>query len=573
MLHWACRESDVGLLSHERVNGASATNGKPGLSDWWRLAGIAAAGYQAGDLPLTRRVLETMLVLDGDYPPVLRNLITVASEQQDAEAYCRYWHRYVTLLLWRIMREDRGDAAYDELLSFYVRVSGITDREFSESGPKLNDRLRTPGLLAKWLESHAALVWLEVAECPFRDQQTALSAADRQNARLGRLAVMRYWYRVFYPEFLPFLDVGNAPATEESLHRRRAASYLMFDPSETLLTRFVEWSRFQFGLKNDEDEHAQIVTALSGFAARLPLGVVACKDDESAGQPTGHSVDQGKRFEPSANRLNRMLSKGEVDPPPFRRLFQDACSLALHFPLGNFLKNDPKNWAGLIEFYGDPDLFDRLSPDLRLFVALGHCIEGRATLGFDVACRTLPDLRPDDLKEDAQCRHLWKNVVHANLQEFAELDASQLDSSFAELRQRVETSLQGNELESLRIECLREIDEAATAGLLKEQVGHAIEKSKSLVGKGKFAEAKKAIRDLPDSPADLRDLKKNFLGQIDDVEKQASRAGTENVQIMSRLAAKNIDISKLFELANQNNVNPGNALEWNGFLKAVERQL
>jgi hypothetical protein len=563
---------------------AAPTNGNGNLTtEVQRGAQEATRHYEAGQVSEARRALENILLCDGDQPEALRNLITITSEQHDMEAYCRYWRRYVKLLLWRIMRGDHAAAAYDDLCHFYVRVATITDREFNESPQKTPERLRTPGLLARWLEAHAGLVWLDSWHRPHRDQQAQLGAEELKAGRLGRLAVLQFWCQVFYPEFYPFLDLGSStvdaqphcvfdpelyrapdPVTAEEdgspstagtdgkPKSRHRGSALPFDPAERLWTRFAQWFKFHFGLRNNHDAHAETVTALAGLVARVP-------------------------HRPYARKLAAIFAHEELNPPPYRRAVREACSLPLRFRLGKFLEGKKPNWLGLLACFGDADLFDCLTPDLRLFLALACCHQNATARAMQIACETLPDMEPDDFEEEAQNGQLWKNVLHANLQAIMEGKEAQRQEAFARLTKQIEAiSVEGpqkqfrqdclklvrdaeqtariheqvdravkrskelvkqnnfdeavrtirelpnepEDLQKLKASLLEQVAEARKSAELHKRIEHAIEQSKKLVGEGKFREAKDVVHRLPSEPADLEDLKRNLLGQIDEAEQQ-----------------------------------------------------
>jgi hypothetical protein len=83
------------------------------------------------------------------------------------------------------------------------------------------------------------------------------------------------------------------------------------------------------------------------------------------------------------------------------------------------------------------------------------------------------------------------------------------------------------------------------------------------------------IRQLPDQPTELTELKKNLLGQIDEVE-HSSRNATqekENTRIVSRLAAKGVNLMRLYEVARDNDIDVSNPVAFNALLKAVEEQM
>lgn len=609
---------------------------------------------RAGGLAQARAALEQLLLEDGDQPDILRNLIAIAGEQSDIEGYERYWKRYVKVLLWRIMRADNARSAWDDLLWFYLKVAILTDRKLGDSSQKVASWLATPGFLPRWLEAHTALIWLESAIRPQRHDQTRLSVARRKQNRQGRLALMEFWFRVFYPEFYGFLDLGVDCETElPSVRRKKTGGTLPFDPAEKLLTRFIEWSKFQFALNNDHDAHAQTVTALAGFVARLPLD--------------GYWETVRKNY-----------AKDQPAPANCQRALQDAICLPLRFTLHQFLKGEERDWQGAIAYYGDPDMLDKLNPSLCLIVALGYCHVDQESKGLDLLCQVLPNLVDEDMADDSECANLMDGIFQANLARILKEDG--VNDKVAAIRKRLATvpvfddgvAIQrkclelfeaaskealnqhqiGNTIERYRklmdaedytgaravarelpdeAEMLRDIkrkmleqvDEAIEMETMKKRLDAAIEESKQLVGKGRFDEARKVIRKLPDTPAEimklksklleqideaqrdaglnarvekdiervknsisrgkfdeargvinalpaqLNELKQSLLKQIGDVENDYRKANVENGELINKLIRKNIDLAKLIRLAADNDVNTANALQYNAFLKAI----
>ena len=448
-----------------------------------RLTQAASADYRAGKLAEARRALEDVLLRDGDQPDVLRNLVTLTSEQQDGEANERYWRRYVKVLLWRILRGEGALTARDDLVRFYARVAAITDRSFAEPLPRALEQLRRPGLLPRWLEAHAGLVWLEAADRAHRRQQ-----AGRADGRRGRLALMAYWFGAFYPEFAPFLDLGRSPGTAVPV--RPARSRLPFDPALRLLTRLAEWSRAGFALREADDvasPHVQVLTALVNCAARIPL------------RP--YVLDLRKVFEAEA-----------LTPRPLRRALQDACCI----PLGPWLRKllDDKDWKGVVAHFGDEELFDGLTPMLRLFLALGHAQTGSPAVGLDVACRTVPDLTAEEVTEESQCFHLCLNVLHASIGALVEGPEDRRGAGFTELRHKIEALPEGEHLAPLKRRLLRELDDVRAQFELKEQIDQTIEQCQQLAQKDQFPQAFRLVDLLPDSPEQVRELKKNLREQL-----------------------------------------------------------
>jgi DNA-directed RNA polymerase subunit RPC12/RpoP len=453
-----------------------------------RLARFATDRYRAGDAAPARRALETLLVSDGDQPDVLRNLITVTGEQGDAEAQERYWRRYVKVLLWHVLRGERPEAAWEDLTRFYLRVATLTDRQFGEALPKTLERLRLPGLLPRWLEAHAALVWLDSIPRGHRRQQTTVATGP------GRLALMRYWVRVFYPEFTPYLDIGRDEAAGVA---SRARTRLSFDPGLRLLSRFVEWAKAQFALKNedgDQSPHVQAVTALAGCAARIPL-------------------------RPYLRELTKIVEADELTPQPFRRTFQEMCSLLLMTHLKRLL--DDKDWKGLLARFGDEEIAASLTPMLRLFAALAHCHAEQPAQALDVACQTFAELQPDDVGEDSQCVALWKNVLHANLNSVMKAAEAKRAEALAPIERKLQELPDLDHLRQLKQESLADVRELIDHIRLQERINEVIAKSQELVKDGKFAEAVKLVKGLPDSPEEVKKLKKSLLEQLGEAEKSS----------------------------------------------------
>ena len=485
----------------------------------------ASAAYDANDLASARLALENLLLLDAEQANVLWNLLVVTTEQQDVPAYERYWQRYATLQLGRMLRREPG--AREELVRFYVRAAVATDRVFDEGSVKVHERLRTPGLLPRWLEAHAALAWLDQPRRP----------------------LMKFWLHAFYPELERWMEDG-APAVQPGPGMAR--SKLPFDPALKLLRRFAQWSREQFGLEREEDAHGRTVVALANCAARI-------------------------RWQPYVPKLAEALRGSDADFRPFRRTMQEACSLPLELRLRDLL--GAEDWRGIERSFGDPDLGRSLTPMLRLFVALALCRTSREQQALELALATLPDMTAEDLASDAQPAALWQNVLQANLhaafstpgkpdearlkatrkslqqvphaahhREFlasrlvdvdealqkveqqkeleAAIAASREDvanGNFKAARARIEKLPDKPGLQEIKKSILAQIAEAENDSKLKKRVDAAIEEAKELVAAGKFVEARRTVRDLPDV-AELKGLKTQFLSQIDEV---ASHAATQ----------------------------------------------
>jgi hypothetical protein len=129
------------------------------------------------------------------------------------------------------------------------------------------------------------------------------------------------------------------------------------------------------------------------------------------------------------------------------------------------------------------------------------------------------------------------------------------------------------EVKDLKQKFLRQIEEAEKASRLHSQIDSAIERAKGLVSNGNYAEAKSVVNSLPDQSDDLRQLKRNWLSQIQEVEQSARKATSENNDILQRLRRRGLNMEALRQVARENNIDMSNALQFNALLKAVEQQL
>lgn len=534
----------------------------------------ANQAYQSNRLAETRYMLEKILLLDGDQPDVLRNLITVVSEQQDIEAYERYWRRYVTLLLWHITSGGDADHYWQDLMSFYNRVAEVTNREVDKSINDLAGLLRRPAFLSRWLEAHTALMWLEATQKSQRILQIGAQSERVQDGYLGYLELMRYWLHLFYPQFEPYLQTGSNGSLQALLPSAELGVCLSFDPTVQFTKRCIEWLRIGYALKDPNADqlfsefHAQNILALVGLLQRVPL-----------------------QFYTKNEELYKLINKeGEFTEKSLRIAVQEACSfplfeLKLSKILGHTNDASPSSpdWKGIVEYFGDLSLSEALSPMLRMFLALALCNEQRPVDGLRVACQALTDMAAEDIKEGTQNLVLWQNVLHANIGNAVNAttspsgrttttkgDLTIMDQWFDVIKAPVaqipnwgflvgfkETALaeinqvheeqklvrtvienwqklvkEGNFVQARReIEKLPEaakdlkqnlIDQMGQAEL-NSQVEKAVADSKAAVSHGHFSQARQSIRSLPDSPNELIELKRNLLGQIDEAERQSGQ--------------------------------------------------
>jgi len=497
-------------------------NLSPPPEDLATLSKQARTHYEANELVSARSVLESMIMLDGDQPAVFRNLITVTSEQQDIEAYERYWRRYVKLLLWRMIRADDLTPLWQELMQFYIQVAEATDRFLDGTQDEIQETITRPGFLPRWLEAHAGLIWLESALKSHRRLQTNLGKQHIQNGLKGNLSLMRHWIQLFYPEFEMMLDLGTNNNSSVLLPTREIKLHIYFDPSQRILTRFLEWHRFGFGLDTQQvinedtgqeeqkllhNRHAENIVALASCVTRIP---------------THH-------YTKDLHQAIEENHQAGVEKSP-REVIWDACGLPFfQFRLSTYLEQDPPDWAGIVTFFGNQDMLPKLDPTLRLFLAMAYCNCENPIKGLDVACEAVPDIPETKFDEESQSYNLWVGVLNANCEHA--ISAEKKPGQSVPGKDPTQTTapelwmgLVKHKIQQMSgEEHIREFQEEALE--LVEAIYHqrvlvdkAVEESQALVSEHKFNEALKVIADLPDSPSELKEIKNELTQQIEEAQ-------------------------------------------------------
>ena len=461
----------------------------------------ADEAYLDDELETARTCLEGLLAGNGDQPDVLHDLLTVAGEQGDVEAYERYWRRYVNILLWRILRDDDGEDAWDRLIRFYAKVARITDGAVTGTPGQLSKVLTQRGFLERWLESHAALVWLDALRRGSWHYQTGLDADQPEDGQIGYSALQRFWLALFCPAFAPYArPPQRPPRTHDRVGPVIEEGYkadLPFDPSERLARRYLEWSsrEVQWGLHVCDDEHHRaVLQAMAGCVARLPTAPLLSHLGEAMGDKL-----RGK---------------------PVGQALQEACSLPFHMGLGPFFQGE--DFGGMARWLGDPDLHSSVSPDIRICCALGLARSDREEEGLELALSTLGEWKAEDLEEGKQNHQLWLGVLHGYIHKTVEGGDAGAGDTLDALTDRLLTHKgQGGDLDKFVEQLLGVVEEVRDQFVTKGLIDNAIQRSKELVEQGHFAAAKKLIRDLPDRPDQVRDLKVSLLEQIGQAEEHA----------------------------------------------------
>lgn len=272
-------------------------------------------------------------------------------------------------------------------------------------------------------------------------------------------------------------------------------------------------------------------------------------------------------LKPHVGELQKILEADEMHPKPFRREMREAFGTPLWLRVRKVLDEKERDWKRLVSYYDDPGLLEHVTPDVRLFRALGLCMLKREEEGLDAACELVPAMDAADLEEDAQANALWHNVLEANINRAFQAADAERTAVVAKVRAKVEAVPDTPTTAAFRRGCLERIDEAAyilesqalvKAGkfadakawvkLMKEdddasrklkenllkQIGEAeeaaglhkllegvVKQVQALIERDAFDEARRLVRTLPDNPSEVREHKAEFLKQIDQVAGQA----------------------------------------------------
>ena len=556
-------------------NGSAPASASP-LVKAHHLASIANKAYASNDLESARRCMESLLLLDGNQPEVLRNLIAIAGEQHDIAAYERHWRHYVQVLLRQILADPQQEsAAWQDLISFYGKVAELTDNEFSRNSNEIQEYIARPGLLHRWIESHAALIWLnpEYSACRSRIGDGGLSG------------LMHYWIHLLYPECESL--TGRSELVSQAPVVAGAMAGISFNPIERMIRRFLEWSRFHFAMKREEAEesdnnpgqskaqrvssiarHNQTVLALVNCILRLPeddflYSLVQAKVEADAALAAVEKPEQKGKAEAEVKARTKAitLSTEEAAPQRLRQSLQEACS----FPFF-VLKMSPmlngKEWDALIDTFYTAGICRKMSPSIRMYTALALMNAKRGIEAFGLACETLPDL-PDRggrlQPEQKQNYDFWDVIKQNVIREALELPESDFSKRLNRILHIVRSIPNTGHLKNLKGDIGREIDEQITSqrllgeiqqliqaerfgearakieklplsqeiGKIREQlmlnvlVGETMGQIKKMVGEEDFDQARRKIRALPDQPEEITKLKVSVLKQIDEAEQNA----------------------------------------------------
>lgn len=443
--------------------GESGKTSDTSLQEFRQLCKAAKEAYIDGNMGMARNSLEKILARDGDQPEVLQNLVLIAGEEQDIEAYERYWRRYVKVQLWRIMRGESPENSRMSLSRFYERAARAMNRDLGKSINETVQILQRPGFTPRWLESHLGLAWSSLEDV----------------SRLGdaeRFQIMRHWCRMFYPEFFPFL-------VAQDLKNDRESASPAFDPVLQLLTSFMKWAPAGFGVRDSESVYGKTIVAFALSMAYLPV-------KNYAGEIAG-------------------IARESYPQVGLRRAVQEACfnpllNKAKQFGGGQFADEKKWDWQAMADFFGAPELAGILHPLLRMCLAAAFSKTGREQDGLEIACAALPDFLPEELAEQNLPYFWWTRVLELNARQ-----AIQDKENWARLKQKIKAIPDTESLAPLKKKSLEELPLYAVLEQRQKAIGFA--------NSGNFDSAVEILKEIrkslgADAPDETRkDIENNLV--------------------------------------------------------------
>ena len=491
----------------------------------------ASEAYEANNTNSARLILEQMLLINGDQPDVLRNLITITSDQMDVEAHERYWKRYIRLLLWRILNNNNKESAIKDLFLFYSKVAGIIEGICNKE-QELPKYLIKIGFLSKWLEANSALVWLTSAF----EVNTHKTPDDLTISLNNRFT--HFWIQVFYPEFGKYFNKKEyLSCSFFTLPTYKIKYGLTHDPAYIILKRFLEWSKYNYGLPIDPNTHQldpkalQIDTlaALAGLVCKIPLRYylkhlseeVVFEKDIAANESINNWISECCKM-PFGLKVNTCFLSNEVDWKAIIAYFGDVeiknrikdKYILFYIARAYLEEKDSYNFYGSVEdllrmIKHDEKLGDQLYTDL---------IEGM--IGYWLSIFQNDDVSDNELHDEEFDEEVVLHLKHISGEEYHNLDmggrkAAQL-SYFLSNRKLKSND---NELKSFIEKIVKMIKETIENLKYKKIIDDILENIKTCFEKGELEKAKEEILKLPDL-AQLEDLKTNYLRQVDEALKQ-----------------------------------------------------
>ena len=150
------------------------------------------------------------------------------------------------------------------------------------------------------------------------------------------------------------------------------------------------------------------------------------------------------------------------------------------------------------------------------------------------------------------------------------VESEQFDDARRTVRRLPES---GDELVKLKERLLQQIDDAELSASQHRKIQGAIDEARALAEGGQFNEARRVIQRLLDDGNEIRELKKRFLEQIDEAERSLGLVQAENTALLEYLSSQAVDLDRIPELANTNQIDMSNPYALNALLKALKEHV
>jgi transposase len=593
------------------------------------LSGIANIAYQKKDNSTARLALEKILRIDANQPDILRNLITIASEQKDIEAYERYWRRYIRLLLWQILKGDNKIAAYKDMFLFYLKISNEIEGICRNTENKMQDYLKQNGFLLKWLESNTALIWLMSIFKSTVHEQANLTNRDIQLGLKGNLAIQRNWTHLFYPEFEKYIgDEDLSDLEGASLQQYITRTNITHDPSFTLIRRFLEWSDQNFGLSVDADQtKLDAVCAFAWIVCNIPL------------RP--HLMELAKGLK----------NDNGLEVETFRTKIAHSCNGPFSIMMNKCFKLEAP-WDLFLAYFGDFGVMSYIQDNATLFYLARAYFEKQEVYNcYLIIRRIVAQISEDDTLHEKSLTELVEDLLHGLLSQFSQADDAiigdlkyrltgfqiglslktnhindqeraellemlvskfpfenensgigpfikrlneaieqvktnlKYDKVLKEILTKVKTHFSKNEfgkakaeilrlpdetdqLKEMKNEYLKQVNEAIQHKELQNLIDRSLGLVQEYVSKGNFDAAKATLNRLPSSPPEVNQIKTNWMNQVIHAENDLNEKINE---LKRKIRLKGFDLDSF--LHNQNMYNIGSQVEMFQFLSSIYQQL
>ncbi len=469
--------------------------------------------YEQNDVAASRFLLEKMLLIDGHQVDVLRNLLTICSEQNDLEAYERYWKKQVKLLLWDILIGEEVAVARGKLLRFYKRVITLLEREFKQGGDKIQTMLKRPGFLNRWIEASVAVVWLR--NFSVGSGAEALNKLQEEQNFISLL--LDYWLTVFYPEYSNRFSMKGRVKKEKvaSSSKMQTLSPLENSSLVRLVSQYLKWYRLHFGLGEENNELLnEAIIAYANFIARIPY--------------------QKYLFQLSKKDYEEEDSYYLLEGKPLINEIKKACSFGLRLKFSDYLQEDAEEWLDLYEYLEEANVFNLLSTDLQMYQALAASRGKLYQEGLKLAISILPQFTSEDIEEEeAGNVQLWNIILQLAIRE-AQEKGNKNNTLIAENLQKLQAQL-GTIPRTALLSPLLEESEIELSNLIihyenQDKIEEVLSQYKKHLENKDYKKAKRVLKDLP-KIKEMEQLKEQLTKQVDEVrENEAFKKQIEEVQ-------------------------------------------